>query len=108
MSGEIHIGDSIHQTGAGSIGKIQYQGPAEPQAALRDMIRLAMELRTQASDADQGVIDESAGAARDSGHTDQGALRQAVNRLITVATKAGAVGVPLLEAALKVKALFGL
>lgn len=108
MSDGIHIGDTINQSGAGSIGKIQSQGPAEPGAALRDMVRLAMELRDRVSDRDRAIIDESAGVARDGEHPDQGALRRAVNSLIAVASKAGVVGVPLLDAAVKVKTLFGL
>ena len=38
MSGDIYIGDSIHQSGAGSIGKIQYKGSGDPAAALRELI----------------------------------------------------------------------
>jgi hypothetical protein len=108
MSGDIHIGDSIHQSGAGSIGKVQYQGPVEQQAALREMIRLATELRARVGDADRDAIDEFVDVAEEGERTDQGALRQVVSSLITVAAKAGAVGTPLLDAALKVKALFSL
>jgi hypothetical protein len=81
MSGDIHIGDSIHQSGAGSIGKIQYQGPVEQQAALREMIRLATELRTRVGDGDRDAIDEFVGVAEEGERTDQGALRQAVRSL---------------------------
>lgn len=108
MSDDIHIGDTINQSGAGSIGKVQYQGQAEPRAALRDMVRLAMELRDRVGDQDRAIIDECAGVAGDREHPDQGALRRAVTSLITVAAKAGAIGVPLLDAAVKVKTLCGL
>lgn len=108
MTGDIHIGDSIQQSGAGSIGKIEYSGPAEPQAALADMIRLAAELRAQVGTEERDTIDEAARAAAEDGQPGSGTLRRAVHTLITAATRAGAVGVPLLDAAVKVKTLFGL
>jgi hypothetical protein len=108
MSGDIHVGDSIHQSGPGSIGKIQHQGSSDSAAALLEMVRLAVQLRTQAGDVDRDAIDASVEVARDSEHAERSALRQAVGSLITIAAKAGQAGTPLLDVALKVKTLFGL
>lgn len=108
MSGEIHIGDNIYQSGAASIGKIQYQGSPDSQAALREMINLAMELATQVNATDREAINESAQVARQAERAERGALRRALANLIGVATMAGTAGSPMLDAALKVKELFGL
>jgi hypothetical protein len=108
MNGDIHVGDSIQQSGAGCIGKLQYQGSGNPAAELREMINLAAELRKRASAADRTVIDESVDVVRDGERAAPGALREAVGSLITVAAKAGHAGIPLLDVALKVKALFSL
>jgi hypothetical protein len=78
MSDDIHIGDNIHQRGAGSTGKFQCQGSGDPAAALREMIGLAIKLSEQASVTDRAVIDESVHAARVCKDADRGTLRQAL------------------------------
>jgi hypothetical protein len=108
VNGYIHIGDSIHQSGAGSIGKLQHHGSSNAAADVREMISLATELRERVGAVDRAVIDESAGVVRNCEHAEPGALRRAVGNLITVAAKAGQTGIPMLDAALKVKTLLGL
>jgi hypothetical protein len=108
MRGEMHIGDNIHQSGPASIGKIQYQGGLDPQAALREMINLAMDLGAQVGAEHREAINESIQVIRQGENAGRGALRRAVANLIGIAAMAGAVGGPVLDAALKVKELFGL
>lgn len=108
MSGEIHIGDNIYQTGSASIGKIQHQAPVDSLSALREMITLAMDLRAHVSAFDGQAIEESVRVVQQGKSADRGALRRALTNLIGVATMAGAVGGPVLDAAMKVKEIFGL
>jgi hypothetical protein len=108
VSGEVHIGDNIYQSGTGNIGKIHYQGSTDLRGALREMVTLAMDLRVQVSTSDREVIDESLEVVRQGTGAESGTLRRALGNLIGIATMAGAVGGPALNAALKVKDLFGL
>lgn len=108
MSGEMHIGDNIYQSGPASIGKIQHQGLSDPQAALREMINLAANLGVQVSTMDREAINESIQVIEQGEKAERGALRRAVANLIGIAAMAGAAGGPVLDAALKVKELFGL
>jgi hypothetical protein len=108
MSGDVHFGDNIYQSGAGSIGKIQYQGPPDAQAALGELINLAMDLGAQVSAIDREAIQESIEVVRQGKRAEPGALRRALASLIGIATMAGAAGSALLDAALKAKEVFGL
>src|SRR6185437_2006662 len=108
MSGEIHIGDNIYQSGPASFGKIQYQGPPDSQAALREMIKLAIDLGCYVRALDREAIDESVQVVRQGERAERGALRRAPVNLIGIATMAGAAGSRVLDAAIKVKELFGL
>jgi hypothetical protein len=98
-----HQGDNINVSGQGNIGaiKFQNQGAADPQAALREMIGLVMALR------DRQVLDESVKVVQMGANADKGALRRALSNVIGIATMVGAAGAPVLDAALKVKELFG-
>lgn len=108
MSDEIHIGDNIHQSGPGSIGKIHYQGPTDSQGALQEMVAVVMELRARVGAADREVINESVEIVRQGSGAERAALRRALGNLIGIATMVGAAGGPALDAALKVKGLFNL
>jgi hypothetical protein len=108
MSGDIHIGDNIYQSGPASIGKVQFQGSLDSRAALREMIDLAIELGTQMSATDRESIGESIQVVQQGESAGRGALRRALANIVGIATMAGATGGPVLDAALKVKELFGL
>ena len=83
------------------------QGPGDTAAALREMITLIQELRAQVTPADRATLDESASVIRQGERAEPGALRRAVGAVIGIATMAGTVGGPALDAALKVKQLLG-
>jgi hypothetical protein len=117
MSDGMHIGHIITQTGSGSIGKIgkisksgkiQSQGSTDPQAAWQDMIRLITALQAQVDPSDREDIDDSLAVVRQGDRAEPGALRRAIRNLEGIARAAGTVGLPALDAALKVKALLGL
>jgi hypothetical protein len=84
------------------------QRPSDPRAALREMINRAVAFGTQASTAHREIINESLQVIRQRENVGRGALRRAVTNLIGVAAMAGSTGGPLLDAALKVKELYGL
>jgi hypothetical protein len=108
MTSEVHIGDNIHQSGHGSIGKVYNQGPVDSQATLREMVTLAMDLRARVTPMDRDIIDESVEIVRRGRGVERDAFRRALGNLIGIATMAGAVGGPALDVALKLKKLFGL
>jgi hypothetical protein len=72
------------------------------------MIDLAIDLGTQMSATDRESIGESIQVVRQGESAGRGALRRALANIVGTATMAGATGGPVLDAALKVKELFGL
>jgi hypothetical protein len=84
------------------------QGPGDTAAILREMTALIQELRSQVAPADRAALDESARVIRQGERAEPGALRRAVGAVIGIATMAGAVGGPALDAALKAKELLGM
>ena len=109
MTTNYHQGDNINVSGQGNIGAIKYQsqGSADPQAALREMIGLVMALRGQVAADDRQVLDESVKVVKMGADADKGALRRALSNVVGIATMVGSAGAPVLDAALKVKELFG-
>lgn len=83
------------------------QGPEDTAGALREMIALIQELRSQVTPADRADLDESTRVLRQGERAEPGALRRAVGAVIGIATMAGTVGAPALDAALKAKQLLG-
>jgi hypothetical protein len=108
MSGNFHFGDEVTQYGDHNVGMIKNQGPADPQAAFRDMVSAIQVLRGQVSPADRQVIDESMQAIGTGGNVEKGTLRRALGNIAGVATMVGQVGVPVIEAVRAVMAAFGL
>jgi len=108
MSGSFHFGDEVTQYGDHNVGMIKNQGPADPQAAFRDMISAVQVLRGQVSPADRRVIDESMKAIGTGGNVEKGTLRRALGNIAGVATMVGQVGVPVIESVRAVMAAFGL
>jgi hypothetical protein len=118
MGSNYHYGDSVTNTNYGS-QNVQFgpnshmrvtnsQGSADTTAALREMVMLIQELRAQVTPADRQALDESASVLRQGERAEPGVLRRAVGTVIGIATLAGSVGGPALDAALKVKELLGL
>jgi hypothetical protein len=108
MSGKWHFGDEVTQYGDHNVGMIKNQGPADPQAAFRDMIRAVQVLRGQVSPADRAVIDESMTAIGTGGNVEKGTLRRALGNIAGVATMVGQVGGPVIASVRAVMAAFGL
>ena len=108
MSSEFHFGDEVTQHGNHNIGMIKNQGPADPQAAFREMINAVQILRGQVSASDRQVIDESMRAIGTGGNVEKGTLRRALGSIAGVATMVGEVGIPVLQSIRAVMAAFGL
>lgn len=118
MSSNDHYGHStthnyghvIKQTGNNNSIEIgsRNQVSADPQAALRELVSLVIALRPQVSPASQPAIDESLAVVRQGERAERGALSRGLGNLIGIATMAGTVGGPVVDAALKVKELLGL
>lgn len=104
-----HQGDNINVSGHGNIGaiRIRNQVAADPQAAMRDLAGLIMTLRDKVAADDRRILDESVRTVQMSAGSDKSALRRALSNVAGIASMAGAVGAPALDAALKVKELFG-
>ena len=85
MSGDWHFGDEVTQYGDHNVGMIKNQGPADPQAAFRDMIRAVQVLRGQVSPADRAVIDASMTAIGTGGNVEKGTLRRALDATMDAA-----------------------
>ena len=110
MTDSNHSGDQVNQYGDGNIGIIKFHGQADPQAALQEVIGAITALRGNVgiSSADRRVIDESAEIIRASRDTERGTLRKALGNVAGIATLAGEVGVPVIEAVRKMTAALGL
>jgi hypothetical protein len=105
-----NYGHVIGQTGNNNSVEIgsRNQVSADPQAALRELVSLVIALRPQVNPASQPAIDESLAVVRQGDRADRGALSRGLGNLIGIATMAGTVGGPVVDAALKVKELLGL
>ena len=104
-------GNQVNQSGnakSGDISMAQNQGPADPQATLREMINAVQVLRGQVSAADRQVIDESMAAIGTGRNVEKGTLRRALANISGVATMVGRVGLPVIESVRAVMAAFGL
>lgn len=108
MSGNFHYGDNVTQHGNHNVGIIKNQGPADPQAAFREMITAVQVLRGQVSAADRQVIDESMKAIGTGDNVEKGTLRRALSNIAGIATVVGQVGVPVIESVRAVMAALGL
>jgi hypothetical protein len=108
MSGNYHFGDEVTQYGDHNVGMIKNQGPADPQAAFREMINAVQALRGQVSAADRQVIDESMNTIGTGDNVEKGTLRRALGNIAGIATMVGQVGVPVIESIHKVMAAFGM
>ncbi|MEV4150407.1 hypothetical protein AB0J40_42615 [Amycolatopsis sp. NPDC049691] len=111
MSGTYHYGDSyggdrVEVSGSG-IGKIVYQGPADRQAALRELLDAVQALRPQVTGPDRQVIDESL-ATLQAPQPEPARLRRALGAVSGVAMMVGQVGVPVAEAVRKVLTALGM
>ncbi|MFD6888417.1 hypothetical protein [Streptomyces sp. NPDC059957] len=115
-SSSYHYGDSVTVNGSGNIGIVKNQSPtiggpqaapATPQEAIQQLERLLLELRAQVTPAGAGTIDTnlpvivSAESAPEARH---GALMA----VLGIATLAGEVGRPIIEAVGRVLELLGL
>lgn len=111
-----HYGDSVTVNGSGNIGIVKNQSPTigggqaaplSPQEAVQQLERLLLELRGQVTPAGAGTIDTnlpvivSAESAPEARH---GALMA----VLGIATLAGEVGRPIIEAVGRVLELLGL
>lgn len=111
MSGNSYniSGDSVVQFGGrNNIGKIVNQAPADPSAALEEVIRLAEALRGQVPPSDAQVIDESVGVLRYGDASDHNTLRQALGNIAGIAALVGQVGAPVIEAVRSVLSALGI
>ncbi|MFJ2780788.1 MULTISPECIES: hypothetical protein [unclassified Kitasatospora] len=107
MSGSFHIGDSVTQHGDHNVGIIKNQAPADPRAAMREMITAVQFLRNQVPAEDQQVIDESLEAIGTGENVPPGTLRQALRNINGVASMVTA-GVPVIEAVRRVLESLGI
>jgi hypothetical protein len=110
MSGTYHYGDTyggdrVEVSGSG-IGKIVYQGPADQQAALRELLDAVQALRSQVSGTDREVVDESLATLR-TPRPEPARLRRALGAVSGVAMMVGQVGAPVVEAVRKVMTALG-
>lgn len=105
---DYHFGDKVNQYGNHNVGMIKNQGPADPQAAFREMINAVQALRGQVSAADRQVIDESMNAIGTGDNVEKQPLRRALGNIAGVAAMVGQVGVPVIESIRKVMAAFGM
>jgi hypothetical protein len=104
-----NYGKQNAQFGAGSHMTVnESPGPTDTAAILRDVVTLIQELRSQVTSADRAALDQSASVIRQGERAEPGALRRAIGAVVGIATMAGTVGGPALDAALKAKELLGM
>lgn len=107
MSSNYHFGDEVTQYGDHNVGMIKNQGPAEPQAAFREMVNAVQALRVQVPAADRQVIDDSMNAIGTGDNVEMGTLRRALGNIAGIAAMVGQIGAPVIESVRKVMAAFG-
>jgi hypothetical protein len=107
-------GDQVIQVGNHNIGIIKDQAektpqaaPAELRAALAELKAVIAVLRSQVAADDRKVIDGAVETIGSGASPDRGSLRRALTSIAGIATLAGAVGAPVIEAIRKVMAAFG-
>ena len=109
MSGDYHFGDEVTQYGDGNIGMIKNEGPADPRAALRELVSAVQILRGQVtSSADLQLIDESMSTIRMGQGAEKGSMRRALGTLAGIATVLGQVGAPVVDAVRQAMTAFGI
>ncbi|MEU8924035.1 hypothetical protein AB0D10_24315 [Kitasatospora sp. NPDC048545] len=96
MTGNIHFGDSVTQHGDHNIGIVKNQAPADPQAAMRELVAAVHALRGQVPAEDREVLDESLEALGDGTATPPPVLRRALRNISGVASLVTA-GAPVVE-----------
>ncbi|MEU0737927.1 hypothetical protein [Streptomyces sp. NPDC006134] len=98
MSGDYHFGDRIYQVGNYNTGTNRVYGSGIGSEAHSQLLSAVRELRTQVSDQNQRLIDEHLPALEAAEQTDPSRLHRALTTVAGVASLAGAVGLPVLEA----------
>lgn len=106
VEGDKFGGDKFEVHGHG-IGKIVHQGPAEQQAAVRELLDAVQALRPRVTAADRQVIDESL-ATLQAPRPEPARLRRALGAVSGVAMMVGQVGAPVAEAVRKVMTALGM
>lgn len=110
-----HYGDSVTVNGSGNIGIVKHQSPtiaqqaapATPQEAIQQLERLLLELRAQVAPAGAGTIDASLPVIVSADSAPE-ARHGALMAVLGIATLAGEVGLPIIEAVGRVLELLGL
>ncbi|MET3986637.1 hypothetical protein [Streptomyces sp. PvR034] len=102
-----HVGDNVHVSGTGNIGKISntYHAPQDPQLALAELLRLVEALRGRVTGDDLADVDASLETVRAGQTAGPGAVRRALDTIHRVATVVGEVGVPVIAAIAQFRAL---
>jgi len=104
-----NYGKQNAQFGAGSRMTVnESPGSTDTATVLREVVTLIQELRSQVTPADRAALDQSASVIRQAERAEPGALRRAIGAVAGIATMAGTVGGPALDAALKAKELLGM
>ncbi|MCY0931681.1 hypothetical protein OTB20_36975 [Streptomyces sp. H27-H1] len=115
-SSSYHYGDSVTVNGSGNIGIVKNQSPtfggpqaapATPQEAIQQLERLLLDLRAQVAPASAGAIDTNLPVIV-SGESAPEARHGALMAVLGIATLAGEVGRPIIEAVTRVLEMMGL
>ncbi|MFF1409749.1 hypothetical protein ACFVX6_08125 [Streptomyces sp. NPDC058289] len=115
-SSSYHYGDSVTVNGSGNIGIVKNQSPTigapqaapvTPQEAIQQLERLLLELRAQVTPAGAGTIDTNLPVIV-SPESGPEARHGALMAVLGLATLAGEVGRPIIEAVGRVLELLGL
>ncbi|MER5762009.1 hypothetical protein [Streptomyces sp. NPDC002082] len=115
-SSSYHYGDSVTVNGSGNIGIVKNQSPTiggpqaasvTPQEAIQQLERLLLELRSQVNPAGAGTIDANLPVIV-SPESGPEARHGALMAVLGLATLAGEVGRPIIEAVGRVLELLGL
>lgn len=107
MTSNFYGGNHVTQYGSHNIGMIN-NSAADPQAALQEMIAMVRALRSHVSAAEGQRIDESINAIGTGADVRPPVLRRALADLAGIATVAGQVGAPVVEAIRSVMRAFGM
>jgi hypothetical protein len=107
MSSSHHYGDKVTQYGDHNVGINKGQTPADPQAALREMIHAVRILQGQVSVSDRQAIDEAMATINAGDTSNKQSWRRALGDIAGIATVVGQVGAPVFESVRKVMAAFG-
>jgi uncharacterized protein Yka (UPF0111/DUF47 family) len=105
---DIRIGNINTTTGDFSPINITQQTPAEPGTLLRDLIRTVEQMQGQLDRMDRQAVAEFLELAKSPDQVDKHHLRAVMLNVAGVATMAGQVGVPVIEAIRRLKDALGL